>query len=171
MSSGAPDWQRVFTLVPPSMTHGAPDWERTAVGPGGEPISGITTYGQIVLGATVPLPDGALTPVGQVVCSNTAPGLAVVSFIVVLGLTLVGAADGVVIELGGDFTPYSGFPYFDYVPGSGAVAATVITVTGTVLGQLTIAGATIALDAQTTAGCSGAVEFPPGGVVAGVWTP
>lgn len=39
MASGAPDWQRIVSIVP-SMTAGAPDWERVVVGAGGTPIGG-----------------------------------------------------------------------------------------------------------------------------------
>jgi len=39
MASGASDWQTVFTLVAPSLTHGAPDWQRTAVAPSGAPLA------------------------------------------------------------------------------------------------------------------------------------
>lgn len=44
MATGAPDWQRVVSIVP-SMTAGAPDWERVVVGPGGTPIGGGGTTG------------------------------------------------------------------------------------------------------------------------------
>lgn len=43
MAKGAPDYERVFTLVTPVVGVGAPDWERTAVGPGGTPIAGSPT--------------------------------------------------------------------------------------------------------------------------------
>jgi hypothetical protein len=79
MASGAPDWQKVFTLVPPSMTHGAPDWQRTAVGPSGEPITAIQVLGQMTaIGAD--LLDGGTVTLGTVVCTNTAPGLAMLAF-------------------------------------------------------------------------------------------
>jgi hypothetical protein len=53
VASGAPDWERVVTLVAPSMTHGAPDWERTVVGPGGTTVGGLPYYsGTVGVGIT-----------------------------------------------------------------------------------------------------------------------
>lgn len=41
MASGAPDWERIVTIVADvEMGVGAPDWVRIVVGPGGVPIGG-----------------------------------------------------------------------------------------------------------------------------------
>lgn len=61
MTSGAPDYEHVFTLVTPVVGAGAPDWQDTAVGPGGTPIGGLTnpmtTEGDMIYGGTSGTPE------------------------------------------------------------------------------------------------------------------
>jgi len=159
MSSGAPDYQRVFTLVAPSMTHGAPDWQETAVGPSGAPIAGgITPLG------TAACPGGlALVALGEVVAAsvvltNTAAGYAVVSFTV--GVQFSTAAvfgAGIAFYLTGDYTPYSeGAAQDGYQPGD-AVNDADYTGNWTGLVMLTKAAAALTIEVGASASVTGTV--------------
>jgi hypothetical protein len=155
--SGAPDWERVFTLVAPSMTHGAPDWERTAVGPSGAPIGGgITPLGQVTA------PNTAFNPGGNVAIAtlnltNAAASYAVLEFGFVCQYTTTGANQGFVVEAGGDVTPYAaGWPtlIFAVTPGA-AVTNAAIAANWCGLVYLTVANAVIALALAATLHCTG----------------
>ncbi len=92
MASGAPDWQKVFTLVAPSMTHGAPDWERTAVGPSGTVIGGLPYYtGTVGIGIT----DNS--GLGITIVEEGASAIQIIA----LGGMSIGGADGLNIENSG----------------------------------------------------------------------
>ena len=170
MASGAPDYQRVFTLVPPSMTHGAPDWQRTAVGPGGAPVSGITPLGHI-LADTIDIVSGGVTNIGLVNLSNTAPGYAMLAFAVEVQYSITSVpGEGLIMEAGGDLTSYvsSVIPLVYVNPG---VIVTNATVTATWAGlvYLTRASAVVALDVSATPTCTGSCIIGVSAPVLGVW--
>ena len=101
------------------MTHGAPDWQRTAVGPGGGPISGLTAIGNATAPNTGFVPGGSVN-LANFNCTNTAPGLALLSFAFPCLYTVAGpGTSAFAAEVGGDLTPYSGgpFPAFGVAPG------------------------------------------------------
>jgi len=138
------------------MTHGAPDWERTAVGPGGEPLGGLTPIGNATCPDTLFVPGGSVT-LANFNCTNTAIGLALLSFAVPCLYTVGGlgtTAFGVVA--GGNFTPYSGgpFPVFGVVPGV-AVTDAVIYAHWCGLVTLTAVDALIVLDLVCQVGTTG----------------
>lgn len=170
MASGAPDWERVFTLVPPSMTHGAPDWERTAVGPGGAPVSGITPLGNAP-GAGGPL---AVLPVTTVIAAffatNAGPGYAVVSYWVPVQWSVsVALSSGFVIVGSVDGTSYStdtGIPDYTDTSITGQTFAQTVKFTGLV--YLAHAHAQVQVSGWVNPGCSATVT-DGGSVMLAAW--
>lgn len=80
MSSGAPDYQNVFTLVTPVPGVGARDWEQTAVGPGGTPIGDLTnpmtTEGDMIYGGTSGTPERLAAGTSGYLLQTNGPGAA-----------------------------------------------------------------------------------------------
>lgn len=170
MASGAPDYQRVFTLVPPSMTHGAPDWQETAVGPGGEPVSAPVILGQATAADVLFVPAGVVT-LAEMTLTNTAPGYAVLAFGIFCEYTVtVAAGEGFVVQAGGDITGYSMAPLPQFQAYPGVLVTDAIAVAEWCgLVYLTQAAALVALALQATGNCHG-VAVGSGNAVMAAWT-
>lgn len=169
MAKGAPDYQRVFTLVPPSMTHGAPDWQRTAVGPGGAPVSGITLLGQLVAPTAAFIRNGVLD-VGTVTLTNTEAGYAMLAFALQCEYSITTVpGEGFTLLAGGDLTSYVSAvdPQIFVNPGV-IVTNAVVTVNWCGLVYLTNAAAFIELALSASDNCTG-TAIAAGGPCLGVW--
>ena len=115
MAKGAPDYERVFTLVAPVVGVGAPDWERTAVGPGGGPLYTPTVYGASGGSSGVPCGAGAATKLVDLTCTNPAAGYYSLAFNIFYDYTTTGtSADQFTAEVTGNVSTAFFYPETSY---------------------------------------------------------